>query len=70
MIYFSSILQGCENDIESLVRESSTKVLDCIYSVCKLTGKLALATDTRMVSLELLRMEEHNSTHVSMDSIY
>ncbi|KAK3088274.1 hypothetical protein FSP39_016918 [Pinctada imbricata] len=60
-------LQGCENEIDSLLRESSTKIIDCVHSICKLTGELALATDTRMVSLELLRMEEQSANHLSPD---
>lgn len=44
-------MQGCENEIESMVQEFGTKVLDCLYSLCKNCGELALATDTPMATL-------------------
>ena len=45
-------IQGCESDIDSVLQESSSRIKDGIYSVCKLTGELALATDTHMLYFE------------------
>lgn len=54
LIYiFLNIFQGCEGEIESLIQESSSNIIDNVMSVCRITGELALATDTRMVSLEV-----------------
>ncbi|XP_053380298.1 kinesin-like protein KIF14 [Mercenaria mercenaria] len=42
-------LQGCEGDIDSLMEESTSRLADGVHQVCKLSGELALATDTQML---------------------
>jgi hypothetical protein len=54
--------QGCEGEIESLIQESSCNIIENVMSVCRITGELALATDTRMVSLEVLQMDDSSTT--------
>ena len=39
------------------MQESSSHIKDGIYSVCKLTGELALATDTHMLYFEEARSD-------------
>lgn len=53
--------QGCEGEIESLIQESSSNIIDNVMSVCRITGELALATDTRMVSLEMFQMDDSST---------
>nr|XP_034300565.1 kinesin-like protein KIF14 [Crassostrea gigas] len=53
--------QGCEGEIESLIQESSSNIIDNVMSVCRITGELALATDTRMVSLEVFQMDDSST---------
>ncbi|XP_062594579.1 kinesin-like protein KIF14 [Saccostrea cucullata] len=60
--------QGCESEIESLIQESSCNILDNVMSVCRITGELALATDTRMVSLEVLQSEDSSPTTDKLSS--
>ncbi|CAH1787951.1 unnamed protein product [Owenia fusiformis] len=45
-------LQGCENDIDAMVTESGTRVLETIHAICKHCGELALATDSNMTTLK------------------
>lgn len=62
LIYiFLNIFQGCEGEIESLIQESSSNIIDNVMSVCRITGELALATDTRMVSLEVFQMDDSST---------
>lgn len=49
---FLPTIQGCEGSIESLTKESVSKLTDGIHAVCKLAGEPALATDTPMVYME------------------
>lgn len=58
---FLNIFQGCEGEIESLIQESSSNIIDNVMSVCRITGELALATDTRMVSLEVFQMDDSST---------
>ncbi|KAK3605864.1 hypothetical protein CHS0354_017768 [Potamilus streckersoni] len=51
-------LQACENSIDSLLDESSYKIWDCLQIMCKLTGELALATDTQMWCFEDMGNQE------------
>ena len=50
-IYFF-VMQGCENDIDSLMEESVSQVLDSLFLLCKHTGELALATHVPMITLQ------------------
>ncbi|WAR12783.1 KIF14-like protein [Mya arenaria] len=45
----SDLLQGCESDIDSLMEDAVTKLSDGVHSVCRLSGELALATDTLII---------------------
>ncbi|XP_041368927.1 kinesin-like protein KIF14 isoform X3 [Gigantopelta aegis] len=45
-------LQGCENELASVIYKYGTKIVDCLLSLCKSCGELALATGTRMLRLE------------------
>ena len=40
-----------------MLQECSSRIKDGIYSVCKLTGELALATDTHMLYFEEARSD-------------
>lgn len=60
--------QGWGNDIDSLICDSGSKVIDNVLTVCKLTGEMALATDMNMISLEQLNCEEDEKTLVSTKS--
>ncbi|XP_052815174.1 kinesin-like protein KIF14 [Mya arenaria] len=42
-------MQGCESDIDSLMEDAVTKLSDGVHSVCRLSGELALATDTLII---------------------
>ena len=44
-------LQGCENDIDSMVQESSSQIFESLFQLCCHCGELALATETPMVAL-------------------
>ena len=57
-IHFTICFQGCESETDSLVQDSCSRIKDGIYSVCKLTGELALATDTHMLYFEDARSDQ------------
>lgn len=60
-MFFLIFFKGCEGEIESLIQESSSNIIDNVMSVCRITGELALATDTRMVSLEVFQMDDSST---------
>lgn len=56
--------QGWGNDIDSLICESGSKVIDSVLIVCKLTGEMALAVDMDMLCLEQMNCEEYDKNEV------
>ena len=44
-------MQGCENDIDTLVQESAGQALGSLFNLSKHCGELAVATETAMVCL-------------------
>ncbi|XP_063424570.1 kinesin-like protein KIF14 isoform X2 [Mytilus trossulus] len=59
--------QGWGNDIDSLICDSGSKIVDCVLTVCKLTGEMSLATDMNMISFEQLNCEESDKNELSPD---
>lgn len=56
--------QGWGNDIDSLICDSGSKIVDCVLTVCKLTGEMSLATDMNIISFEQLNCEEADKNEV------
>lgn len=56
--------QGWGNDIDSLICDSGSKIVDCVLTVCKLTGEMCLATDMNIISFEQLNCEEADKNQV------
>ena len=52
LIWFAVLLQGCENDIDSMVQESSAQIFESLFQLCRHCGELALATETPMQALK------------------
>ena len=45
------LFQGCENDIDSMLQESASKILQTVFDLCRHAGELAMATEAVMLSL-------------------
>jgi hypothetical protein len=55
-------LQGCENDINSMVSSSASQLQDSIYELCRHCGELALATATPTHSLRDMYTDDSTAT--------
>ncbi|XP_021346276.1 uncharacterized protein LOC110445808 [Mizuhopecten yessoensis] len=52
------LFQGCQNDLDRLVQDSTVKVKDSVLDVCRLVGEMSLATDMAMLSLDRCAKEQ------------
>ncbi|XP_046548012.1 uncharacterized protein LOC124257977 [Haliotis rubra] len=51
--HVAMFIQGCENELRSMIQESGTKIIDSVIKMCRQCGELALVTDTHMTSLDV-----------------
>ncbi|XP_046376200.2 kinesin-like protein KIF14 [Haliotis rufescens] len=57
--HVAMFIQGCENELRSMVQESGMKIIDSVIKMCRQCGEIALVTDTHMTSFDVQGEHRH-----------
>lgn len=64
--HMALLLQGCENDIDSMVQTSASQILESVYELCRHCSELAIATETPMSSLRDSASTDKTALHTDI----